>query len=121
MQWFSVRISGVWLLILQAVLFQTLWTPAEAIEIYLTYTILTGLAVVAAVGFFFLRHSGWLLAMMTQGVSLLVSLFIYFSDGDIVPAQISMAYAIFMVLFLNLVVIKNAFRTDPDTEITEDN
>ena len=98
---------------MQAGLLQTIWTPeAESIEIYLAYSILAILAVLAAIGFFFLRHAGWLLAMMTQGLALVISLFIYFFQSQTLLAQITMAYSIFMVIYLNLFVIRSAFRTE---------
>ena len=113
MRWFSIRISGALFLFLQAGLLQTIWTPeAESIEIYLAYSILAILAVLAAIGFFFLRHAGWLLAMMTQGLALVISLFIYFFQSQTLLAQITMAYSIFMVIYLNLFVIRSAFRTE---------
>jgi len=107
---FLIRLSGAFFLVLQAGLFQLIWTPqTETVEIYLTYSILAVLAVLAAVAFFFLQQAGWLLAMMTQGVSLLITLFVYFFGNETILAQITMAYGIFMVLYLNLHVIRSAF------------
>lgn len=105
-----IRLSGTFLLVLQAWLFQLIWTPQiESVEIYLTYSILAMLAVLAAIAFFFLQQAGWLLAMMTQGVSLLITLFVYFFGNATILAQITMAYSIFMVLYFNLHVIRSAF------------
>jgi hypothetical protein len=112
LQKLSIRLSGAFFLVLQAGLFQLMWTPqTQSIEIYLTYSILAVLAVLAAIGFFFLQQAGWLLAMMTQGVSLMITLFIYFFGNAILLAQITLAYSIFMVLYFNLHVIRSAFYT----------
>lgn len=115
----SVRISGGLLLILQAGLLQIIWArQTTALEIYLAFSILSILAVLAAIGFFFLRHSGWLSGMLTQGLSLLVSLIIYSLGNEILSAQITMLYSIFMVLYLNSFNIRGAFGrglNHPDT------
>jgi len=112
MQRFSVRISGGLLLILQAGLLHIIW-PRQAVplEIYLVFNILSVLAVLAAIGFFFLLHTGWLSGMLTQGLSLLVSLIIYTMGREILLAQLTMLYSIFMVLYLNSFNIRGAFRT----------
>ena len=117
LQKFFIRLSGVLLLMLQAWLFQLIWTPqTESVEIYLTYSILAVLAVLAAIAFFFLQQAGWLLAMMTQGVSLLITLFVYFFGNAIILAQITMGYSIFMVLYFNLHVIRSAFYTGENNQ-----
>lgn len=111
----SVRISGGLLLILQASLLQIIWArQTTVLEIYLVFNILSILAVLAAIGFFFLRHSGWLSGMLTQGLSLLVSLVIYSLGSQILSAQITMLYSIFMVLYLNSFNIRGAFGTGLD-------
>jgi len=109
---FSVRVSGGFLLILQASLLQIIW-PRQTVplEIYLAFSILSVLAVLAAIGFFFLLHTGWLSGMLTQGLSLLVSLIIYIMGSEILSAQLTMLYSIFMVLYLNSFNIRGAFRT----------
>ena len=111
MQHISIRLSGAFFLILQAILYQIIWMPeVVSAEIYLTFTILSILAGLAALGFFFLQQAGWLLAIVTQGVSLTIAIFIYFIGSQPILAQITMAYCIFMVLYLNLLVIRSAFR-----------
>ena len=111
----SVRISGGLLLILQAGLLQIIWPRSSTVlEIYLAFGILSVLAVLAAIGFFFLLHTGWLSGMLTQGLSLLVSLIIYALGSEILAAQLTMVYSIFMVLFLNSFNIRGAFRTGLD-------
>lgn len=115
MRRFSVRISGGFLLMLQAGLLQLIWPRQTAtLEIYLAFSILSVLAVLAAVGFFFLLHTGWLSGMLTQGLSLLVSLIIYAFGSEILSAQLTMLYSIFMVLYLNSYNIRSAFRTGLD-------
>ena len=111
----SVRISGGLLLILQAGLLQIIWPrQAVSLEIYLVFSILSVLAVLAAIGFFFLLHTGWLSGMLTQGLSLLVALIIYTLGGELLSAQLTMLYSIFMVLYLNSFNIRGAFRTGLD-------
>ena len=85
-----------------------------SVEIFLTFTILSMLAVLAAVGFLLLQQVGWLLAIVTQGVSLVIAIFIYFFGNQPILAEITMAYCIFMVLYLNLLVIRSAFRGEAD-------
>lgn len=115
MRRFSVRISGALLLILQASLLQIIWPrQTTALEIYLVFSILSALAVLAAIGFFFLLHTGWLSGMLTQGLSLLVSLIIYTLGNEILSVQLTMLYSIFMVLYLNSFNIRSAFRTGLD-------
>lgn len=115
MRRFSVRISGMLLLILQAGLLQIIWPrQATALDIYLVFSILSVLAVLAAIGFFFLLHTGWLSGMLTQGLSLLVSLIIYRVGSLTLSAQLTMFYSIFMVLYLNSLNIRSAFRTGLD-------
>jgi hypothetical protein len=119
MQHISIRLSGAFFLILQAVLYQIIWIPETvSAEIFLTFTVLSILAGLAALGFFFLQQTGWLLAIVTQGVSLTIAIFIYFIGSHPLLAQITMAYCIFMVLYLNLLVIRSAFRGELNTPDT---
>lgn len=112
MRWLSVRVSGLLLLIFQAGILQLIWTPqTEALEFYLVFSILTLLAVLAAIGFFFLSHAGWLLAMMTQSLTLVVSLIIYFFGAETLLAQLTMLHSILMVLYINSYFVRGAFRT----------
>ncbi len=116
---FWIRISGGLLLLLQATLLQFMWRngleTAEALTIYIVFTILTAVAALAAAGFFLLYQSGWLLAMMVQGLALFVGLFIYFTDPS--PAsEATILYSIIMVLYLNSFIVRATFGTKPDNQ-----
>ncbi len=67
-------------------------------------------ALLAAIGFLFLLRFGWLLAMITQIVILLVCLMLYveFKPVVIYPA---MVYCILIVLYLNVHEVRLAFLT----------
>jgi len=67
-------------------------------------------AVLAAVGFVFLWRWGWMLAMMTQVLILLVCLMLYL---EIKPPLVYplMVYGILMVLYLNVQDVRLAFFT----------
>lgn len=114
MRRFWVRAIGAFFLLLEAILIQLIWTfdpeTTEMVTTLLTFDIISGLAILAAIGFFFLRHVGWLAAMMVQGLSLFLSLIIYFRWGLLV-AQMTMLYCIFMVLYLNSILVRTAFRS----------
>jgi len=58
------------------------------------------LAALAAIGLFFIWRTGWVLAMLTQGFTLLVSLFLYFQVKPDIIYPI-MLYSILMVFKLN--------------------
>lgn len=112
MGWFSVRISGGFFLVIQAILLQLLWGPAEEISLAepasLTFGILTGLTLLAVIGFLLLNYIGWLLAMMIQGACLFAALAIHFQSPALY-AQITMFYSILMVLYLNSFMVRTAF------------
>lgn len=74
-------------------------------------------ALAAAISFFFLFQFGWVLAMITQTVVLLVCLMLYIElkPGIVYPV---MAYSILMVLYLNIHEVRLAFRaTDAPPEL----
>ncbi len=66
---------------------------------------LAGLALLAATGFFFLRPSAWLAAMLGQGLLLAGALTVHFSAQSAlrnsVYIYLIMIYAMLMVLYLN--------------------
>jgi hypothetical protein len=70
------------------------------------------LAILAAIGFFRLWPGGWLNAVMVQGTSLLISLFLYFHEKPFYIYLI-MAFSIFMVIYLNYSEVKEAFQSQP--------
>lgn len=75
---------------------------------------LGALAVVAAVGFLSPRVGAWMVAMLVQGLNLLVALIFYFryrSDNFFLYAM--MVYAIVMVIYLNYAQVPAVFRGDP--------
>jgi hypothetical protein len=112
-RWFWVRATGALFLLLEAILFQLTWTfgpnTTEMATTSLVFDLISGLAILAAVGFFFLRHIGWLSAMLVQGLSLFIALIVYFNYGLRI-AQVTMVYGILMVLFLNSILVRTAFR-----------
>ena len=72
----------------------------EAVSTALFFLPSAVLATLAAIGLFFIWRTGWLLAMLTQGLTLLACLVLYFQQkpGIIYPI---MLYSILMVLNLN--------------------
>lgn len=68
------------------------------------------LAVLAAIGFFRLWPAAWLNAVMVQGTSLLIALFLYFHEKPFYLYLI-MIFSIFMVVYLNYSEVKEAFRS----------
>lgn len=68
--------------------------------------ILIGLS---AIAFFFRFRSGWLIALLLEGVVLYVCLSLYFGNQFIPLIYPIMLYGIFMVLFLNSGAVRKAF------------
>lgn len=116
---FWVRATGALFLLLEAILIQLIWTfdpkTTEMATTLLAFDLISGLAILAAIGFFFLRHVGWLSAMMVQGLSLFIALIVYFNSGLLV-AQLTMLYGVLMVLFLNSILVRTAFRNRSDVQ-----
>ena len=110
---FWVRATGALFLLLEAILIQLTWTfdpkTTEMATTLIAFDLISGLAILAAIGFFFLRHVGWLSAMMVQGLTLFIALIVYFNSGLLI-AQLTMLYGILMVLFLNSILVRTAFR-----------
>ena len=67
------------------------------------------LAAAAAIGFFFLWRLGWLLAIFTQGMVLLVSLIFYFRWKPPVVYPV-LLYSIILVLYLNSFGVQAVFH-----------
>jgi hypothetical protein len=65
-------------------------------------------ALVAAIGFLFLFRFGWILAMITQTVALLVCLMLYLDFKPVIVYPI-MVYCTLMVLYLNVAEVRLAF------------
>lgn len=73
------------------------------------------LALVAAVGFFHPRPGAWVMAMLVQGLTLLVTLGFYFRyHTDDFFLYAIMGYAVVMVLYLNYAQVPVVFRGRPD-------
>jgi hypothetical protein len=70
------------------------------------------LAVLAAIGFFRLWPGAWLNAVMVQGTSLLIALFLYFHERPFY-IYIIMVFNIFIVIYLNYSEVKEAFHSRP--------
>lgn len=71
------------------------------------------LALVAGVGFLYPRPGAWVMAMLVQGLTLLVTLLFYFRyRPDNLFLYAIMVYAIVMVLYLNYAQVPHVFRGD---------
>jgi hypothetical protein len=57
-----------------------------------------------------MRRNAWMNAMLLQGLSLSLALVRYFSGAKTLGMYILMAYAVFMVLYLNHYEVRMAFR-----------
>jgi hypothetical protein len=68
------------------------------------------LAFLAAVGFFRLWLGAWLNAVMVQGTSLLIMLFLYFHERPFY-IYLYMVFNIFMVIYLNYSEVKESFHS----------
>lgn len=72
------------------------------------------LALVAAIGFLRPRPGAWVVAMLVEGLNLLLALLFYFRYGsDNFYLYAIMVYAIFMVLYLNYAQVPTTFRRAP--------
>jgi len=76
------------------------------------YIALGILAILAATGFFRLWPGAWMNAVMVQGTSLLIALFLYFHEKPFYIFLI-MVFNIFMVIYLNYSEVKEAFHSRP--------
>jgi hypothetical protein len=96
--------------------------PQEVFEAaaFIFYVPPAVLTLLAALGFLFLRRRGWLLAAISQGLSLGVSLWLY---TELDPAYIYpiMVYCILMILYLNSHDVRVVFhpRRDPSEQSLE--
>jgi hypothetical protein len=111
----GLLIIGLYTLTLPPDLLQTMLSqPADTAG--LVFTFLAPLALWASAGFLRRWRSAWLNAMLLQGLCLGMALAIYFSHGKPVYAYVVMAYAVFMVVYLNHYEVQEAFRTRPVPE-----
>jgi hypothetical protein len=78
-------------------------------SIGLLFIALSALALLAAIGFLRMRRNAWTVAMLGQGLSLLMALLIYFR-GKLWYTYIMMLYNVPMVLYLNYHEVRAAFQ-----------
>jgi lysylphosphatidylglycerol synthetase-like protein (DUF2156 family) len=111
----GLLVVGLYTLTLPPDLLQTFITqPADLAG--LVFTFLAPLALWASAGFLRRWRNAWLNAMLLQGLCLAMALAIYFSHGRLVYVYLAMAYAVFMVIYLNHYEVQEAFRTRPVPE-----
>lgn len=78
------------------------------------------LGLVATLGFLWLRPGSWVIAMLVQGLHLVVALVFYFLYGQQQLYLFAMMlFAIVMVVYLNYAEVPAIFRVYPD-EVKED-
>jgi hypothetical protein len=77
------------------------------------------LALLASLAFFGLWRSGWLVAMLAQGLTLAVALILYFR-GHYGYVYLVMLYAIFMVLYLHHPDVVATFHVAPTRSMPEE-
>lgn len=94
-----------------------LWDILTESSFYATLPPLGVLALAAATGFLRLRPGAWVVAMLVQGLSLLVALLFYFRyrPQDLLIYGM-MVYALIMVLYLNYAEVPAIFRAQPGEE-----
>jgi hypothetical protein len=73
------------------------------------YLLLAVLAFISALGFFRLWLNSWLTAMLLQGLCLIIALILYFQGRPDYTFGL-MAYAVFMVVYLNHYEVRDAFH-----------
>jgi hypothetical protein len=76
----------------------------------MAFATLTLLTLVAAFGFLWLARTGWLTAILVQGLILLTAITIYLRGGPPYTFGL-MSYAIFMVIYLHHPDVLQAFQT----------
>ncbi|MBI1882183.1 MAG: hypothetical protein HYR94_28755 [Chloroflexi bacterium] len=74
--------------------------PVNALAMGVVFIPLSLLALLAAIGFFWVWRMAWLMAMLLQGLSLLTALVLYFNQKP-GYVYVIMLYSIFMVVYLN--------------------
>lgn len=87
-----------------------LWTEQRAAVLSgFVFVLVAALALAAAVGFLRLARGAWLLAVLVQGIQLLVALILYFEHR---PSYVylMMIYGLVMVLYLHQDDVQAAFR-----------
>jgi hypothetical protein len=98
LDWERVRLDAMPRPTLEAVAFALLVPPAA-------------LMLLSAMSFFILRRRGWVLAAISQGLSLAVCLWIYTEFGPYYVYPI-MAYCVLMILYLNSHDVRVVFHVN---------
>ncbi len=91
--------------------------PINALAMGIIFIPLALLALLAAIGFFRLWRASWIMAMLTQGLSLFTALLLYFNQRP-GYVYIIMLYSIFLVIYLNTAEISTPF--EPAATLTEE-
>lgn len=81
--------------------------------------LLAPLTLLAAVGFLTGQRSAWLLAILSQGLGLTISLLLYARERP-VYVYVVMAYHVVMVMYLNSYNVRASFRPQPRTDNWEE-
>jgi small-conductance mechanosensitive channel len=86
----------------------------ESNSFFATLPALGLVALLAGVGFFSLRPGAWVMAMLVQGLVLLVALAFYFLfQARNLLLYGMMAYSVMMVIYLNYAEVPAVFRVQP--------
>lgn len=94
--------------------FQELVAEPET-AFFLPLPVLALLGLAATLGFLWLRPGSWVVAMLVQGLHLIVALFFYFLYGqEQYYLFVMMLYAVVMVIYLNYAEVPAIFRAYPD-------
>lgn len=83
--------------------------PINALAMGIIFIPLALLALLAALGFFRLWRAAWIMAMLTQGLSLLTALLLYFNQRP-GYVYVIMLYSIFLVIYLHTAEVSTAFE-----------
>lgn len=91
--------------------------PINALAMGIILIPLALLALLAAISFFRLWRAAWIMAMLTQGLSLFTALLLYFNQRP-GYVYVIMLYSIFLVIYLNTAEISTSF--EPAATLTEE-
>lgn len=83
--------------------------PINALAMGIIFIPLALLALLAALGFFRLWRTAWMMAMLTQGLSLLTALLLYFNQRP-GYVYVIMLYSIFLVIYLHTAEVSTTFE-----------
>jgi hypothetical protein len=111
--WAVAAIS--WLLLIETAALLLLAFVNLGRPIAVAFLALAILAVVAAVGFVWVRRGGWVNAVLVQGGGLLLALWLYFGPRPMY-CYLMMLAGILMVLYLHQADVQAAFRQAPGPE-----